>query len=249
MLGNMRDYKRCEMRNINMNSNVMKRLGVVIVSVMLLFTISFNATIPVIAETVATATKTKVDVSKMLLVNAKNPIPKTFEANLEKIDKSGYYFDKKAVPALREMVAGAAKDKIFLTYVSTYRSNKRQANNFNNKVAYYKNLGYSEKKAITETAKYIAYPNTSEHTLGLAVDFNSLYTSFDKTKEYKWLVKNCAKYGFILRYPKDKVSITKINYEPWHYRYVGTTHAKAIMKEGICLEEYIKKHTPKNTTK
>ncbi|MEG0754458.1 MAG: D-alanyl-D-alanine carboxypeptidase family protein, partial [Angelakisella sp.] len=51
--------------------------------------------------------------------------------------------------------------------------------------------------------------------------------------------KNCADYGFILRYPKDKTHITEISYEPWHYRYVGVDHAKIIMEKGICLEEYL----------
>ena len=52
-------------------------------------------------------------------------------------------------------------------------------------------------------------------------------------------MKNCQNYGFILRYPKDKTDITQYIYEPWHYRYVGEEGAKAIMKKGITLEEYL----------
>ena len=56
---------------------------------------------------------------------------------------------------------------------------------------------------------------------------------------YKWLEKNCYKYGFILRYPADKVAITGINYEPWHFRYVGVALATEMMEQGLCLEEYV----------
>ena len=89
------------------------------------------------------------------------------------------------------------------------------------------------------TAQYIAVPGTSEHSLGLAVDLNSLEESFEQTAQFKWLIEHCAEYGFILRYPKDKEDITGISYEPWHYRYVGEDHAAKIMEQGLCLEEYV----------
>ena len=90
----------------------------------------------------------------------------------------------------------------------------------------------------------MARPGTSEHQLGLALDIVSTsYTNLDKkqerTKEQKWLMANSYKYGFILRYPSDKCDITGINYEPWHYRYVGKAAAKEIYEKGICLEEYL----------
>ncbi|WP_278560136.1 D-alanyl-D-alanine carboxypeptidase family protein, partial [Coprobacillus cateniformis] len=47
-------------------------------------------------------------------------------------------------------------------------------------------------------------------------------------------------YGFVLRYPTNKNSITGVGYEPWHYRYVGKEHAKKINELGVCLEEYVK---------
>ena len=56
----------------------------------------------------------------------------------------------------------------------------------------------------------------------------------------QWLMEHCWEYGFILRYPKDKEDITGIIYEPWHYRYVGKEHAEIIMKNGLCLEEYLR---------
>lgn len=71
------------------------------------------------------------------------------------------------------------------------------------------------------------------------MDICSLSTSFDTTKEYKWLQAHAHEYGFILRYPKDKINITQITYEPWHYRYVGTEIAKKMKASGQVLEEYL----------
>ena len=112
----------------------------------------------------------------------------------------------------------------------------------------YINKGYSREKAKELAAQYVAPPGTSEHLTGLAVDLispdwynthSSLTSDFENTKQFAWLYAHCAEYGFILRYPKDKVAITGYSYEPWHYRYVGVEAAKEIMSKKICLEEYV----------
>ena len=59
------------------------------------------------------------------------------------------------------------------------------------------------------------------------------------TRAFAWLRDNAHLYGFILRYPEDKVGITEYDYEPWHYRFVGRDAAVAIYKSGLCLEEYL----------
>ena len=69
--------------------------------------------------------------------------------------------------------------------------------------------------------------------------YQMLNSDFDKTAAFKWLKTHCAEYGFILRYPKEKQDITRIIYEPWHYRYVGQEDAKKIMDSGLTLEEYL----------
>ena len=101
---------------------------------------------------------------------------------------------------------------------------------------------YEEAYAITKTIR--AVPGCSEHNSGLAADIVSVYyqnldSGFDQTPEYAWLSENAAEYGFILRYPYDKQDVTKIIYEPWHYRYVGVEQAKKIKASGLCLEEYL----------
>ena len=99
--------------------------------------------------------------------------------------------------------------------------------------------GKTREEAEQLTLRIINKPGTSEHNLGLAVDFNYVDYSFEETKGFRWLQENAEDYGFILRYRKDKESITKVDYEPWHWRYVGVENAKKINELNMCLEEYI----------
>ncbi|MBR2937492.1 MAG: M15 family metallopeptidase, partial [Oscillospiraceae bacterium] len=88
-------------------------------------------------------------------------------------------------------------------------------------------------EADAEVGRLVALPGTSGHQTGLAVDVGS-------TKEgHQWLANNGWKYGFILRYPEGKEEITGLDYEPWHFRYVGKELAKEIYDSGLCLEEYL----------
>ena len=98
--------------------------------------------------------------------------------------------------------------------------------------------------AEEEAAKWVTIPGTSEHEIGLALDivdksYQLLDSKQEETKAQKWLLSHCSDYGFVLRYPKDKTEITQIDYEPWHYRYVGVQNAKFMEEKGYCLEEFI----------
>lgn len=180
------------------------------------------------------------------LVNSKNPLPNGFTVRTEKIKASyardvGMLYDSRAVSYLNAMCAAAEKDGINLLVISSHRTNARQTTLYNNQVkkqtAKYPDKSKAEIEKIAATIS--AYPGTSEHELGLAVDFNSVEESFENTPEYQWLKTHSAEYGFILRYTKEKQDITGVIYEPWHYRYVGEKHAKKINQLGYCLEEYI----------
>lgn len=133
--------------------------------------------------------------------------------------------------AFTKMKNDAAKEGITLTVVSGYRSYTRQTTLYNNYVA-------RDGKDNADT--YSARPGYSEHQTGLAADLNLVDTSFENTKAGKWLAKNCYKYGFILRYPKGKESITGYIYEPWHFRFIGE-EAEQLYNNGnwISLEEYL----------
>lgn len=106
---------------------------------------------------------------------------------------------------------------------------------------------FDEQISLGKDPAFLANPGESEHHTGLCVDIAAYVDGeyYDEPeyleKEYKWLHKNCSKYGFILRYPACKEDITGYPYEPWHFRYVGVEHAKKIMDEGITLEEYLEK--------
>lgn len=165
------------------------------------------------------------------------PLPKDYAPSLSTVQ--GYSVHSKIVKPLNAMISAAADDGINLYIVSGYRSYQRQETNFNNRVQQYINQGMTKAEAEKKTATIIAVPGTSEHHLGLALDFNSLDQNFANTKEGKWLAKNAYKYGFILRYEKDTTDITGIIYEPWHYRYVTVEHAKKIQEMDVTFEEYI----------
>ena len=87
--------------------------------------------------------------------------------------------------------------------------------------------------------RYSARPGHSEHQSGLAADINSLYQSWGETEEGIWLNTHCADYGFIIRYPEGKESITGYMYEPWHIRYVGKELSSKLYNSGdwITLED------------
>ncbi len=191
---------------------------------------------------------------QMRLVNPWNSIPEDFDPSLSEIDQkyrpdpqksSQLYFDSRATDMLVAMIESAKNDGIKLTVLSAYRTNDFQISNFNNKVyrVMKANPALTRAEAEDEAAKVVARPGTSEHQLGLAVDFNSVEDSFRNTTAYKWLVENCTDFGFILRYTAEFESKTGIIPEPWHYRFVGVENAKMIEASGLCLEEFIKKYS------
>lgn len=185
----------------------------------------------------------------LVLVNPDNPVPEDYPLKLEWVSLNGLDRQVNSLCAqpIRDMVNAAKADGITLYLRSTYRGIKLQTDSFNAKVNEYIGYGYSREEATKIAATIVAVPGTSEHHTGLAADitcpeFNRLNENFDKTEAYKWLYAHCAEYGFILRYAKDKTDITKIIYEPWHYRYVGKEAAKIIMSEGLAYEEFVAKY-------
>lgn len=177
----------------------------------------------------------------LMLTNKWKPAGKDFvPENLVRINNDGYMLDSRAYGAYKDMVAAAWEDGVTIYSISAYRSYSRQETLFKNRVQRCINEdGLSEEEAIKKAGTIVAVPGTSEHQVGLAIDFNSVEQSFENTKAGKWLAENCTDYGFILRYPTDKTEITGIIYEPWHFRFVGVKHAKQMEALDMCLEEYV----------
>ncbi|MDI9475715.1 MAG: M15 family metallopeptidase [Natronincolaceae bacterium] len=181
----------------------------------------------------------------LVLVNKKRYLDSSYKPNDLVVPNVKFSFDeerekkymrKEAAEALEELFERAYKEGVYIFALSGYRSYSTQKWLFENKAS---EIG--EEKAN----KIIARPGESEHQTGLAMDITSqsvqfdLKTKFGETEEGKWVKDNAHKFGFIIRYAKDKEGITGYNYEPWHLRYVGKKVAEEIYNKGIALEEYL----------
>lgn len=180
---------------------------------------------------------------ELVLVNKEHKIPEGYTVELEKVETT-HKIDKRVAEALKQMLSDARKEGLSPIICSSYRTREKQTQLYNNKVKEYKRFGYSSDEAKNLASYWVAIPGTGEHETGLAVDIVSKkYQMLDEKQEetdvQKWLMENSYKYGFTLRYPTDKKEITMINYEPWHYRYVGIDNATYMKEHDMCLEEYI----------
>ena len=203
------------------------------------------------AQTTPVATKPEQSWSTMLVNQwsymPEGYVPEVRPINYQGVSPANNKFDVRAADALEQMLADARAAGYNMYLVSAYRTHDYQINLYNRKVNEYLNKGYDETTARSEASQWVAIPGTSEHCIGLAADivsstwynYNSDLThDFENTEHFEWLYNHCADYGFILRYPKGKESITGITYEPWHYRFVGIEAAKYIMENGLTLEEF-----------
>ena len=184
----------------------------------------------------------------ILLVNPWNPVPDGYAPDLVSlgtdISVEGSQVDRSCYDALMEMINACNKAAPKVCVVSSYRTHEYQTNSYNRKVQSYLDKGYTQEDAEKEAATIIAKPGTSEHQLGLAVDIiDTRLWALEEEQEtlpaQKWLMEHAWEFGFVLRYPKNKIDQTGIIYEPWHYRYVGKEVAKELHDSGLTLEEYL----------
>lgn len=172
----------------------------------------------------------------LILVNKKNPIPNNYKINLVKV-RGGEQVDERIYEPLMKMLKEAKKSNLgkLPIVVAGYRSQEQQKQLFTDKIAEFKKEGYSDKEAEKQANTLVSVPGYSEHQIGLAVDING--ATYDV---YTWLQENSYKYGFIFRYPGNKMEITGVAEEVWHYRYVGVEVATEIHEKGLSLEEYLR---------
>lgn len=170
-------------------------------------------------------------IDDVIVVNKTYSLPSNFAPN-NLVTINGYIKVVDYVKnSFNELKSDASSIGLNIYASSGYRSYSDQKYIYNN---YVKMDG--QEKADT----YSARAGYSEHQTGLAIDVNTIDMTFDNTEESIWLKENCYRYGFIIRYPKNKDSITGYMYEPWHIRYVGKELAKKLYNDGqwITLEEY-----------
>ena len=187
----------------------------------------------------------------LVLANKVSPLGKDYAPPVVDLtcptDGEGQQLQADAANALYAMMLEmreAGVSDVFVT--SSYRPYSYQENLYTRYVKkHMMNDGMSRAEAEAAASKYSARPGESEHQTGLCLDFSTesingaVSEAFEETEAFAWLSENAYKYGFILRYPKDKVDLTQYDYEPWHYRFVGRQAATEIYFSGICLEEYL----------
>lgn len=199
------------------------------------------------------------------LINKDNPVGAEYTVNNLRNINSDYTSRSMqlemnaaiAAEALMAEMRAAGFDEIVIT--SAYRSYDYQKNLFDKYIdeEKAKNSALSDEEAKEIVRGYSAEPGYSEHHSGLCVDFylpermvdlvnygsettkNKNDIGFAESEDYQWLLENAYKFGYILRYPKDKVSETKYNYESWHFRFVGVDAATKIHSKNITLEAYL----------
>lgn len=180
---------------------------------------------------------------QLVLVNKWNEMEAGYVPELTELAE-GHKVDSRIADSLMDMIHAAKADGYYIYILSSYRDMEKQISLYEAEVEKWLSEGYSQEAAEEKAGTIVAFPGTSEHHLGLAVDLVSsehikLDQDAEKTKGYQWLVAHCHEYGFILRYPNNASDITGIIYEPWHFRYVGEKAATEIMEAGITLEEYL----------
>ena len=171
------------------------------------------------------------------------------EMTFSKSSVNGIAVRSSIVKPLTAFLAGAKKAGYPTTVVSGYRSVAYQQEVWDQSIQTYENEGKSAKEALKLTKEFVAVPSGSEHETGLAADImnthwynthgNQLLSSSDKNKGQQWLINHAVDYGFVLRFPKDGAKSTGIDYESWHFRYVGKQSAAFMVKHNLTLEQYV----------
>jgi LAS superfamily LD-carboxypeptidase LdcB len=186
----------------------------------------------------------------LFLINRNNPVEEDYIPS-DLVDVVDTRQDGRAIQKLKLYPAKALEAFLIearanginnITVTSAYRTYAQQEYLFNTRVANQMAILKDKEAAEAEVNKLTAYPGQSEHQSGVCLDMHTLGSALDvfgETPAAIWLAENAHNFGFILRYPADKVHITNVAYEPWHFRYVGGFHASLMHDLKMCLEEYI----------
>lgn len=180
---------------------------------------------------------TNMDKGYAILVNKYYSLPENYAPDDITEMSNQYAYPNNSIKAevyeaFKEMSKKAKESNITLIVNSSYRPYEDQKEIYDD---------YADNNGKEYADKYAARPSFSEHQTGLALDIftpGAGMKNFENTDAFKWLADNSYKYGFILRYPKDKEDITKYAYESWHYRYLGKDLATKVYKSGLTFDEY-----------
>ena len=179
----------------------------------------------------------------LILTNAEYPVPEDYAVTLRDVPGTDQKVDERIYEPLMNMLEAMKEAGLSPVVCSGYRTLDKQEKLFNRKVSAYVKKGRSKEESYTLARQTLSIPGSGEHCLGLAVDFytrsyHQLERAFEKTPEGKWLREHAQDYGFTLRYDEGKEEITGIEYEPWHFRYVGVDVARYLKEHNLSLEEF-----------
>lgn len=179
----------------------------------------------------------------LILTNAEYPVPEDYVVTLKDVPGTDQKIDERIYEPLMNMLEAMKAEGLSPVVCSGYRTLDKQEKLFNRKVSAYVKKGRSKEESYALARQTLSIPGSGEHCLGLAVDFytrsyHQLERAFEKTPEGKWLREHAQDYGFTLRYDEGKEEITGIEYEPWHFRYVGVDVARYLKEHNLSLEEF-----------
>lgn len=180
---------------------------------------------------------------QLVLVNRENPLDPSYDAVLQKICGGRLEASSRLYEGLQAMLEEAADAGHTFWIASAYRSREKQQELIDEEVEMLVNEGLSRDSALDEVYRETMPAGCSEHETGLALDIlvsgnEEMDRSQEETAGNQWLRENCQEYGFVLRYPEDKSAVTGVDYEPWHFRYVGKRAARFLKDHGLTLEEF-----------
>lgn len=180
----------------------------------------------------------------LVLVNKDHPLSEDYDVKMKTLDHSDKVAAEVIIQDLQDMLADGTGEGLRFCIASAYRSAERQQEILDQDIKKLTDKGMTEEEAYIQATRTVMPAGYSEHETGLAVDIVALSNqllddSQENTPETQWLHDNCDQYGFILRYPKEKTEITGIDYESWHYRYVGKEAAAYMKKHDLTFEEYL----------
>ncbi len=179
----------------------------------------------------------------LMLVNKARAVPEDYETDLISLNNGKNNVSSVIYADLMKMLEAGEEQGYSFAVVSSYRDAEYQQFLVEGDIDRYTKDGLSAGDAMDKTLEQVMPPGHSEHETGLAVDITAgdyivLEEDQEDTPANQWMRRHCREYGFIVRYPKDKEWITRISYEPWHFRYVGKEAAEFLYEHNLTLEEF-----------
>ena len=172
----------------------------------------------------------------LVLVNRDN---KLAELNPQLVDVEEIKVDSRIAEQTKQFLAAARAIAPEESLISGYRSVEEQTEIYNERVAQLEATGLSHEEAERQAQTQVQVPGASEHQTGLAIDMSAPNGLSEEVVQQ--IIALAPQYGFVLRYPEGKNAITGVDYENWHFRYVGVENAQYMVKHQLVLEEYIQK--------